>query len=143
MWVDIENTKESTSVHWKTESSVLDLFITVADTPHELAHVFANLTGKPAMPPLFSIAYHQCRWNYNDEQDVLEVNDAFDVHDISYDVLWLDIEHTDNKKYFTWDSIKFSDPKKMLNTLESTGRKVDPFYLLFFFNHSLSFLLLI
>lgn len=23
-----------------------------------------QITGLPIMPPLFSIAYHQCRWNY-------------------------------------------------------------------------------
>ena len=33
--------------------------------------------------------------------------------DIPYDVLWLDIEHTDGKRYFTWDSYKFPEPKKM------------------------------
>ena len=30
----------------------------------------------------------------------------FDEHDIPMDVMWLDIEHTDGKKYFTWDSRK-------------------------------------
>ena len=27
------------------------------------------------------------------------VDNGFDEHDIPYDVLWLDIEHTDGKKY--------------------------------------------
>lgn len=30
--------------------------------------------------------------------DVKQVDANFDVHDIPYDVLWLDIEHTDGKK---------------------------------------------
>lgn len=47
---------------------------------------------------VFSLAYHQCRWNYNDQQDVDTVNKAFDEFDIPMDVMWLDIEHTDNKK---------------------------------------------
>lgn len=47
---------------------------------------------------LFSLGYHQCRWNYNDEEDVRQVNENFDVHDIPMDVLWLDIEHTDGKR---------------------------------------------
>ena len=42
--------------------------------------------------------YHQCRWNYNDEADVAAVDGGFDAHDIPYDVLWLDIEHTDGKR---------------------------------------------
>lgn len=40
------------------------------------------------------------------------------------DVMWLDIEYTDGKKYFTWDPIKFAHPEDMLNNLTSTGRKL-------------------
>jgi hypothetical protein len=57
------------------------------------------------LPQRFATAYHQCRWNYKNEQDVREVDAGFDEHDIPYDVLWLDIEHTDGKKYFTWDKV--------------------------------------
>jgi mannosyl-oligosaccharide alpha-1,3-glucosidase len=46
----------------------------------------------------FSLAYHQCRWNYVDEADVRGVDDNFDTHDIPADVIWLDIEYTDRKK---------------------------------------------
>lgn len=48
---------------------------------------------------LFSLGYHQCRWNYNDEEDVRQVNENFDLHDLPMDVMWLDIEHTDGKRY--------------------------------------------
>ena len=47
----------------------------------------------------WAIASHQCRWNYNDEEDVRQVDEGFDNHDIPYDALWLDIEYTDGKKY--------------------------------------------
>lgn len=47
-----------------------------------------------------------------------------DKNDMPYDVLWLDIEHTDGKKYFTWDSSKFPSPADMQNKLASKGRKV-------------------
>lgn len=40
-----------------------------------------------------------CRWNYKDEADALAVDAGFDEHQIPYDVLWLDIEHTDGKRY--------------------------------------------
>lgn len=39
-----------------------------------------------------------CRWNYRDEPDVFAVDAGFDEHNIPYDVLWLDIEHTDGKR---------------------------------------------
>jgi alpha 1,3-glucosidase len=39
-------------------------------------------------------------------------------------VLWLDIEHTDGKRYFTWDKHKFPKPAAMQNELAATGRKM-------------------
>ncbi|CAK9020214.1 unnamed protein product [Durusdinium trenchii] len=48
----------------------------------------------------------------------------FDQYDIPYDVLWLDIEHTDSKKYFTWHPTHFSQAGKLLDTLEASGRKL-------------------
>ena len=41
----------------------------------------------------------------------------FEEEDIPYDVLWLDIEHTDGKRYFTWDSNLFPDPVTMQEDL--------------------------
>lgn len=81
--------------------------------------------GTQALPPLFSLGYHQCRWNYEDEQDVKAVDAGFDQHDIPYDVIWLDIEHTDGKRYFTWDKKKFRNPRKMQEHLKKRKRKVN------------------
>lgn len=38
------------------------------------------------------------RWNYKDEPDAYAVDAGFDEHAIPYDVLWLDIEHTNGKR---------------------------------------------
>lgn len=40
------------------------------------------------------------------------------------DVIWLDIEHTDGKKYFTWDPTHFPTPKNMLDHVDAKGRKM-------------------
>eukprot|EP01121_Diplochlamys_sp_Union-15-3_P010462 TRINITY_DN2937_c0_g2_i5.p1 TRINITY_DN2937_c0_g2~~TRINITY_DN2937_c0_g2_i5.p1 ORF type:complete len:647 (-),score=113.04 TRINITY_DN2937_c0_g2_i5:37-1704(-) len=76
------------------------------------------------------MAYHQCRWNYKDEFDVATVDLEFDIKNIPYDVIWLDIEHTDGKRYFTWDTHYFPTPEKMQENIASKGRKmvtiVDP-----------------
>ena len=50
------------------------------------------------MPQYFALGYHQCRWNYRDEADVKAVDTSMDLYDIPYDVIWLDIEHTDGKR---------------------------------------------
>ncbi|KAJ3083850.1 hypothetical protein HK102_000854 [Quaeritorhiza haematococci] len=131
MWVDVERTNpttkpgpESAQVHWMTESGILDMIFLLGPTPHHVLDQLTTLSGRPTMPQSFAIAYHQCRWNYLDETDVEEVDAGFEEHGIPYDVLWLDIEHTDGKKYFTWDDTKFPTPVRMQDTLGVKGRKM-------------------
>lgn len=70
------------------------------------------------------------RWNYKDEADVAAVSAGFDAHAMPADVVWLDIEHTDGKRYMTWDAAKFPTPRRMIEDVASVGRKmvtiVDP-----------------
>lgn len=118
------------NTHWFSESGVIDVYILLGPKPTDLFRQYAKLTGTTQLPPIFSIAYHQCRWNYNDEEDVKNVNAGFEEHQLPMDVMWLDIEHTNDKRYFTWDSLKFPNPEQMTNHLSSFGRKlvtiVDP-----------------
>uniref|UniRef100_A0A8C9GCY1 Glycoside hydrolase family 31 N-terminal domain-containing protein n=1 Tax=Pavo cristatus TaxID=9049 RepID=A0A8C9GCY1_PAVCR len=113
-----------TDVRWMSESGIIDVFLLMGPTAFDIFKQFAQLTGTQALPPLFSLGYHQCRWNYEDEQDVKAVDAGFDEHDIPYDVIWLDIEHTDGKRYFTWDKKKFQNPKRMQELLRKKKRKV-------------------
>ena len=79
-------------------------------TPGALFGQFTSLTGLAQLPPVFALGYHQCRWNYKNEPDVDRVNEGCDTHVIPYDVLWLDIEPKDGKRYFTWDQHAFPTP---------------------------------
>lgn len=118
------------NTHWFSESGVIDIYVLLGPTPNDLFRQYGELTGNTALPPLFSLAYHQCRWNYNDEEDVKNVNAGFEQHQLPMDVMWLDIEHTNDKRYFTWDPVKFSNPEAMMENLSKYGRKlvtiVDP-----------------
>jgi len=87
-----------TDTHWMAESGIIDMFVFMGPTPKDVMRQYSSLTGTTPLPPLFSLAYHQCRWNYNDQEDVSTVNRKFDEYDIPMDVIWLDIEHTDGKR---------------------------------------------
>uniref|UniRef100_G3SUA1 Glucosidase alpha, neutral C n=1 Tax=Loxodonta africana TaxID=9785 RepID=G3SUA1_LOXAF len=119
-----QKVRSRTDVHWMSESGIIDVFLLMGPTPFDVFKQYSHLTGTQAMPPLFSLGYHQCRWNYEDEQDVKAVDAGFDEHDIPYDVMWLDIEHTDGKRYFTWDKKRFPNPKRMQELLRSKKRKL-------------------
>ncbi|KAH9258248.1 hypothetical protein BASA81_003297 [Batrachochytrium salamandrivorans] len=130
-FVDVSSTPQSRQTRWISEAGVLEIFVFSGGL--EMNHVltpYITLTGKPALPPMYSLGYHQCRWNYRDQRDVEEVHAKFEELDFPFDVLWLDIEHTDGKRYFTWDKTKFPNPIQMQNDLARTGRRmvtiVDP-----------------
>ena len=136
-WVDIVKSKVSsnplslgvggttdTETHWFSESGLLDVFVFLGPTPRDVIEQYSELTGYTQLPQQFAIGYHQCRWNYVSDEDVKDVDKKFDRADIPYDVIWLDIEYTDGKKYFTWDSHAFPDPLGMQKQLDDHERKL-------------------
>lgn len=53
-----------------SESGNIDVFLFPGSNPMSIFHQYGSLTGFTALPPLFAVAYHQCRWNYKNEDDV-------------------------------------------------------------------------
>lgn len=84
------------------------------------------------VPQYFALGYHQSRYSYMTQDDVETVVKEFDNHNFPLDVIWLDIDYTDGKRYFTWHPENFSDPIGLQQFLNSTGRKlvgiIDPHY---------------
>ncbi|CAK9435287.1 uncharacterized protein LODBEIA_P57480 [Lodderomyces beijingensis] len=123
-YIDIEEDTRASSVHWMSENGILDFVVIIEDSPRDVNQVYGKLTGNTQLPLLSSLGYHQCRWNYNDIKDVLEVNSKFDEYEIPYDTIWLDIEYADNKKYFTWHPENFAEPGEMLQELNRSSRNL-------------------
>lgn len=136
-WIDVIKEKEAhnplslgigskteTKTHWMSESGLIDVFVFLGPTAKEVTKAYGELTGYTQLPQEFAIAYHQCRWNYNSDEDVKDVDRKMSKHQIPYDVIWLDIEYTDDKQYFTWDPLSFPNPTGMLDQLDRSERKL-------------------
>ena len=133
MFIDVDAKRSATGgrrIDWIAESGVMDLFLFTGPSVEKVYAQLAAAVGTTPVPPKFALGYHQCRWNYRNTEDVYAVHAGFEEHDMPYDVLWLDIEHTDGKRYMTWDKNAFDDPIGMQTKLASEGRKmvtiVDP-----------------
>ena len=128
-WIDVSHASEkSTETHWISESGILDTFLLPGPTPEDVFRQYARLTGTSVMPPQWSLGYHQCRWNYVSSGDVRMVQRKFDEEDMPVDVFWLDIEYSDDHKYFMWNEKTFPDPVEMTNDVAAVGRKVRLFF---------------
>jgi mannosyl-oligosaccharide alpha-1,3-glucosidase len=44
------------------------------------------------------------------------------THNLPCDAVWLDIEYSERKKYFTWDKTVFPNPSEMLKQVKANGQ---------------------
>lgn len=82
---------------------------------------YADLTGKPALPPLWAFGYHQCRWSYYPEARVRKLAADFARHDIPVDAIHLDIHYMDGYRVFTVDKTRFPDLAGLAKDLAAQG----------------------
>ena len=91
---------------------------------------YTHLTGKPELPPLWTLGYHQCKWSYYPESKVKEITSTFRKLQIPCDAIYLDIDYMEGFRCFTWSKEYFPDPKRMVAELAKDGFKtvviIDP-----------------
>lgn len=90
-------------------------------TPAGVLRDYTALTGRGALPPLWALGYQQSRWSYMTQEKVLDVAREFRKRQIPADVLYLDIDHMDGFRVFTWNPKTFPNPRKMLAQLHDDG----------------------
>ncbi len=100
--------------------------------PHllKVAESYMNLTGKPELPPIWTLGFHQCRWSYYPEKRVREIAETFRAKQIPCDAIYLDIDYMDEYRCFTWNKEHFPQPKELIADLNKEGFKtvvmIDP-----------------
>ena len=91
---------------------------------------YTHLTGKPELPPMWTLGYHQCKWSYYPESKVKEVTSKFRELKIPCDAIYLDIDYMEGFRCFTWSKEYFPEPKRMVAELAKDGFKtvviIDP-----------------
>lgn len=117
--------KESSGYYsFGAERGPLEYYFIYGPEPKKVLFHYTELTGRPFLPPLWSLGYHQCRWSYYPESRVKEVASELRKRRIPCDAIWLDIDYMDGFRVFTWDQKKFADPKRMIEELGRKGFKI-------------------
>ena len=120
--IKTNNEKKEKNVLWLMEGGIIDLYLFSDTNYYRNYKKMSEITGYSIMPPLWALGYHQCRWGYKDCNDAIEVEKKFNELNIPFDCFWFDIEHTDQKKYFTWDQQLFGNIKELLDKLNNEHR---------------------
>lgn len=103
----------------------LDLYLWEG-SPLEVVAGLARLTGRPPMPPLWALGYHQCRYSYADETAVREVVAQFATHNLPLESVWLDIHYMEGYKVFTTSSHRFPQLRALSDELQTQGIRLVP-----------------
>ena len=90
----------------------------------EIVASFTRLTGKNAAVPFWALGYQQSRWGAISDADLLGLAHRFREDGFPCDVLYLDIDHMDNYKVFSWNGKAFPHPKQTIAELHGLGFKV-------------------
>ena len=111
----------------------LDLFVFLGD-PKDILNEYTNLTGKAAMPPLWSFGFWMSRITYTSEKDGREVAAKLRENKIPADVIHYDTGWftTDWRTDYQFDPNRFKDPAKLMSDLKQDGFHVSLWQLPYF-----------
>lgn len=115
--------EQADTLAFGTMKGDLDYYVLAGPASSEVARLFAELTGYCPLPPKWSLGYHQSRYSYYSQQELLDVASKLRELSIPADVLWLDIDYMDQFHQFTWNREKFPNPIQINESLESMGFK--------------------
>lgn len=99
----------------------------------QLINVITNytyLTGTTALPQLWSLGYHQCRWGYECAEDIRDVARQYRRLSIPCESVQYDIDYMEDYKVFTWNEENYGKPGALFEELKKDGFKpvviIDP-----------------
>ncbi len=92
-----------------------------AGSPQGVVMKLAELTGYPFMPPMWSVGYHQSKYSYFPQQNVLDIANEFRNRQLPAEVIWMDIDYMDGFRNFTFNPWAFPDPAGLNAALDAIG----------------------
>ncbi|ARP73942.1 glycosyl hydrolase [Streptomyces pluripotens] len=99
-------------------------------TPARVLHLWASLTGAPALPPAWALGHHHARWGFGSEQEVRRIIAGYQERGLPLDAVHLDIDHYDDHQVFTVDQERFPKLPLLAEELRREGVRlvsiVDP-----------------
>ena len=125
--VFVEWQRTSDNLILGSEGGEPNLWIITGPSLREVTQKLQKLVGVTPLPPIWALGYHQSRWEYGSEADLVRLDEAFSHHKIPCDALWLDIDYMDEFRVFTTDKKAFpSGISGLAKRLQKNGRRIVP-----------------
>jgi alpha-glucosidase len=104
-----------------THGGEASYYVFTGPAPKDVVEQLTRLTGRPFMPPLWALGYHQSRWGYDNEAQMRELVREFRARNIPLDVLHFDIDYMHGYRDFTWHPERFPQPRALLDDFKKEG----------------------
>lgn len=93
---------------YKAIGGVLDFrFFLGEKNPEATIQKFQLYEGRSAIPPFWSLGFHQCRWGYKNITYLEDVLKNYEQNDLPLDTIWSDIDYMIDYEDFTIDEARF------------------------------------
>src|SRR5205823_7199573 len=89
--------------------------------PEDVLRQYTELTGHIPLPPRWTIGYHQSRWGYISEEQILQIVRRLRERNHPCVAIWLDIDYMDKYRNFTWNAKKLPDAAQVINDMHKQG----------------------
>ncbi len=126
---DFDSTESGKTV-FGADGGELNYYFFYEKTLMDIARKYTDLTGRAELPPIWALGYHQSRWSYFPEKNVLALADEMRRQEIPCDAIYLDIDYMDGWRCFTVNGAHFPDLGKLTTDLEAQNFKtvvmIDP-----------------
>ncbi|WP_281301363.1 MULTISPECIES: TIM-barrel domain-containing protein [unclassified Iodidimonas] len=109
------------------EDDHLDLFLFSGDDGAAIIGQYTALTGRPPLPPLWSLGVILSKAYYRTADEILDAAKAVRDHDMPCDVITFDgraWQDTDRRFQFGFDPKRYPDPKQVISSLKSMGFRI-------------------
>ena len=116
--------EEEEVVSFKATGGILDYYFIYDNSISEVIKGYSHITGRTPLPRKEFLGYQQCRWSYENRDELMSVAHKMRENNIPCDILYLDIDYMKDYKVFTVDDEKFYDFKEMVKTLKDMGFKL-------------------
>ena len=87
----------------------IDYYLVCGPGVKQVVERYTDLTGKPPLPPLWSLGFQQSRFSYMSADEVRALAGRFRKERIPADAIWLDIDYQDRYRPFTTNRQAFPD----------------------------------
>ncbi len=112
---------DPTEISYWANGGKLDYYFIAGPQVIDVVKGYGYLTGTTPLPRKSVLGYHQSRYSYRSEEELLAVAEGLRSNDIPCSVLYMDIHYMDAYKVFTVDRESFKNFESMLQQLKDMG----------------------